>query len=181
MRFYERAASQAAHLRRLFVSALAALVLATAALTPASLAADVTDVGFIDQSALSNLPAFASANRKLAGVKADLDRQFGARIRGVKSANDQARIAQEFQNKLATRQRDLFGFPRPGDPYWSDETLAEAEANMLQLTAERAQLQRLAVPFVGGRRGAGGRRGVESIANHRGRHARAECRGRPHP
>jgi hypothetical protein len=22
------------------------------------------------------------------------------------------------------RQRDLFGFPRPGDPYWNDDTLA---------------------------------------------------------
>jgi outer membrane protein len=107
MRLNSRAAFHAARVQRLLVSALAALVLATAALTPASLAADVTDVGFIDQSALSNLPAFASANRKLTGVKADLDREFGARIRGVKNPNDQARIAQEFQNKFAAAQRQL--------------------------------------------------------------------------
>jgi Skp family chaperone for outer membrane proteins len=89
------------------VAALAALVLAAAALTPAGLAADVADIGFIDQSALSNLPPFASANRKLQAIKADLDRQFGARIRNVKNQNDQARIAQEFQNKFAAQQRQL--------------------------------------------------------------------------
>jgi hypothetical protein len=26
------------------------------------------------------------------------------------------------------RQRDLFGFPRPGDPYWTEETLAGVAA-----------------------------------------------------
>ena len=81
-------------------AALACLVLAFVALTPASLAADVADVGFIDQAALSNLAPFANANRKLTAIKADLDGQFQARLRGVKSANDQARIAQEFQNKF---------------------------------------------------------------------------------
>jgi outer membrane protein len=90
-------------------AALACLVLAFVALTPASLAADVADVGFIDQAALSNLAPFANANRKLTAIKADLDRQFQARLRGVKSANDQARIAQEFQNKFGARQRELLG------------------------------------------------------------------------
>jgi outer membrane protein len=88
---------------------VAALVLAVAALTPAGLAADVTDIGFIDQGALSNVPAFAAANRKLTAIKADLDRQFGARLRGVKNQNDQSRIAQDFQNKFATQQRQLLG------------------------------------------------------------------------
>ena len=92
-----------------FAAALAAVLLAVAALAPASLAADVTDVGFIDQAALSNLPAFAAANRKLGDIKADLDRQFGARVRGVKNPNDQARIAQEYQNKFAAQQRQLLG------------------------------------------------------------------------
>jgi hypothetical protein len=26
--------------------------------------------------------------------------------------------------QCTVRQRDLFGFPRPGDPYWTEETLA---------------------------------------------------------
>ncbi len=92
-----------------FAAALAGLVLAAAALTPATLASDVTDVGYIDQAALSNLGPFADANRKLGQVKADLDREFGARIRNVKNPNDQARIAQEYQNKFSDKQRELLG------------------------------------------------------------------------
>jgi Phytanoyl-CoA dioxygenase (PhyH) len=30
--------------------------------------------------------------------------------------------------QCSVRERDLFGFPRPGDPYWSDETLAGVAA-----------------------------------------------------
>ena len=29
----------------------------------------------------------------------------------------------KFIPQCTVRQRDLFGFPRPGDPYWSDDTL----------------------------------------------------------
>ncbi len=90
-------------------AALAAVLLAAAALAPATLAADVTDIGFVDQTALSGLPSFTDANRQLGTYKAQLDRQFAHRMRGVHDQNTQARIAQEFQNKLATRQRDLFG------------------------------------------------------------------------
>jgi outer membrane protein len=90
-------------------AALAGLALSIAALTPAGLAADVTDVGFVDQGAIAVLPAFAAANRRLAAVKADLDRQFAARVRGVKNPNDQARIAQEFQNKYGAKQREVLG------------------------------------------------------------------------
>jgi outer membrane protein len=87
--------------------ALAALAFAFSAFAPATLAADLTDIGFVDQSALSNLPQFASANRSLQTYKAQLDREFAARVRGVKNPNDQARIAQEYQNKFAAKQRDL--------------------------------------------------------------------------
>lgn len=90
-------------------AAAAALVLAVAMLAPATLAADVTDIGYVDQTQLSNIPRFAAANRQLAQYKADLDRQFAARMRGVKNASDQGRIAQEFQNKMAARQRDALG------------------------------------------------------------------------
>ena len=34
----------------------------------------------------------------------------------------------KFIPQCSVRQRDLFGFPRPGDPYWTDETLAGVAA-----------------------------------------------------
>jgi outer membrane protein len=88
---------------------LGALLLCFGAFSPATLAADVTDIGFVDQAALSNIPSFTGANRQLAAYKAQLDRQFASRMKGIRDANVQARIAQEFQNKLATKQRELFG------------------------------------------------------------------------
>jgi len=89
--------------------ALGAVLLSSALLAPATLAADVTDIGFVDQAALSNIPSFTRANRDLASYKAGLDRDFAREIRSVHDQNSQARIAQEFQNKLAQRQRDVFG------------------------------------------------------------------------
>lgn len=94
---------------RRILAAGAALALAGSLLAPATLAADVVDIGFVDQAAISNVRSFVDANRTLAGYKADLDRQFAQRMRSVRDQNTQARIAQEFQNKLAGRQRDLFG------------------------------------------------------------------------
>jgi Skp family chaperone for outer membrane proteins len=90
-------------------AAVGALLFATVALAPATLAADITDIGYIDQLALSNVPRFVAANRQLTSYKTSLDRQFSARVRGVKNSNDQARIAQEFQNKFAVKQRETLG------------------------------------------------------------------------
>ena len=90
------------------LAALAAFV-AVATFAPATLAADLSDIGFIDQAALSNISSFQAANRDLAGYKAQLDREFAQRMRGVKDSNTQARIAQEFQNRMADRQRQLMG------------------------------------------------------------------------
>ncbi|MDQ2909214.1 MAG: OmpH family outer membrane protein [Candidatus Eremiobacteraeota bacterium] len=95
--------------RHRFVAAFAVVALAAAALAPATLAADVTDIGYVDQAALSSIPAFTSANRQLATYKAQLDRQFARQVRKVRDQGTQARIAQQFQNQLAQRQRDLFG------------------------------------------------------------------------
>ena len=89
--------------------ACASLLLATPIFTPATLAADVVDIGFVDQAALSNIRQFTDANRQLAGFKSDLDKQFAKRMRSVRDGNTQQRIAQEFQNKLGERQRALFG------------------------------------------------------------------------
>jgi outer membrane protein len=81
-----------------FVVALAAILIGIGAFAPATLAADVTDIGFVDQAALASIPPFTSANR-----------QFAHEMKGVHDPNLQARIAQEFQNKLAERQRQVFG------------------------------------------------------------------------
>jgi Skp family chaperone for outer membrane proteins len=89
-------------------AALGALLLGSALLGPVTLAADVTDIGFVDQAALSNIPSFTAANKELAAYKAGLDRAFAKSMKGVHDQNTQARIAQEFQNKLIQHQHDLF-------------------------------------------------------------------------
>ena len=89
------------------IGALPAALLAAFALATASPAADVTDIGYVDQSALAGIPSFVNANRELGQYKAQLDKQFAAQIRRVRDQNTQARIAQAFQNKLAQRQRDV--------------------------------------------------------------------------
>jgi outer membrane protein len=96
-------------LQRRLTVAIAALVLGATFLAPATLAADITDIGFVDQAALSSIPSFVDANRQLVSFKAGLDRDFAKQMRGVRDQSTQARIAQQFQDKLADRQRDLFG------------------------------------------------------------------------
>ncbi len=76
---------------------------------PASLAADLTDIGFVDQSALSQIRTFTDANRQLAAYQAQLNREFAQEMRGAKSAEDQQRIAADFRARLDARQRQLFG------------------------------------------------------------------------
>ncbi len=89
---------------------LVALLLIGALLgAPLALAADVTDIGYVDQEALAAIPRFAAANRQLIAYKAELDKQFTQQVRGARSADDQARIAQDFQNRFAERQRQLLG------------------------------------------------------------------------
>lgn len=88
--------------------ALAAFALALVVFSPATLAQEVTDVGYVDQTALSNIGAFSAANKQLADYKSQLDGQFATALRSAHSADDQARVSQEFQNKLADRQRQLY-------------------------------------------------------------------------
>ncbi|MBV9972785.1 MAG: OmpH family outer membrane protein [Candidatus Eremiobacteraeota bacterium] len=72
---------------------------------PLALAADLSDIGFIDQAAIGSLPRFIAANRDLAAYKATLDKQFQARMRATRSQSDQQKIIVEFQQKMAQRQR----------------------------------------------------------------------------
>lgn len=90
-------------------AALATTLVACLALAPATLAADVTDVGYFDQQAMANVPRFVAAERQLKAYGDGLNRQFAAQIRGVKSQDVQARIAQEFKNKMVDKQRELMG------------------------------------------------------------------------
>jgi len=81
------------------------LVLGALVCAPLALAADLSDIGFIDQAAIGSLPQFVSANRELARYKATLDRQFQARMRSAHNQAEQQKIILEFQQKLAQRQR----------------------------------------------------------------------------
>jgi Skp family chaperone for outer membrane proteins len=96
-------------LHRHLVAPFVALVLGLTLVTRALAAGDYSDIGYVDQAALSNLPQFVNANRQLAQFKAGLDKKFASEIRKYKSQSDQARVAQSFQNQLAEKQRELVG------------------------------------------------------------------------
>src|SRR5471030_1893927 len=89
-------------------AALAAALAAVFLAAPAALAADVTDIGFVDQAALSALPSFQSASKQLSGFSDGLRRQYAGRAKGA-SQSQQAALMQEYQGKMADRQRQLFG------------------------------------------------------------------------
>ncbi len=78
-------------------------------LTPGAIAADLTDVGFIDQADVANLPAFVSANRQLAAYKSQLDAQFSAQGRRMRTDADRQRVAMQLQQELNDKQRDVVG------------------------------------------------------------------------
>jgi outer membrane protein len=90
---------------------LAALVFAlgTAVLgTTAVGATDVTGIGTLDQTVLGSIPAFQTANRQLQQYGASLQKQYLSRAQHA-SQSDQAKLAQEFQAKMADKQRQLVG------------------------------------------------------------------------
>ncbi|MGC2128510.1 MAG: OmpH family outer membrane protein [Candidatus Aquilonibacter sp.] len=96
-------------MKRRFFSTLALVLGLCAAIGPAAIAADLTNVGFIDQSALGNLPAFVSANQQLAVYKAQLNTQFAAAMRGAKTDADKQRISLQFQQEFSDKQNELVG------------------------------------------------------------------------
>jgi len=87
---------------------LAAVIAATFLAAPAALAADVADIGFVDQAALSALPSFQAANRQLADYSHSLQGQYIGRAKHA-SQRAQAQLVQEFQGKVSDKQRQLFG------------------------------------------------------------------------
>jgi len=90
------------------VAALAFALCAAVHATPAIGATDVTDIGSLDQAALASLPTFQAANRQLNTYGANLQRQYIRRAQHA-SPSEQQRLGAEFQGKMATKQRQLFG------------------------------------------------------------------------
>lgn len=91
------------------VTSLVALALLAALVAPAAIAADLTDVGYVDQAALANIPVFVGANRQLVTYKAQLDAQFSAAMKKAKTDADKQRISLQFQQRYTDKQRELVG------------------------------------------------------------------------
>jgi outer membrane protein len=86
----------------------AALVIA-AFVAPAAIAADLSDVGYIDQAEVASMPVFVAANRTLLAYKQTLDAQFANAIKGAKSDADKQRISMQFQQQYSDKQREIIG------------------------------------------------------------------------
>jgi outer membrane protein len=93
---------------------------------PVAIAADLTDVGFIDQAAIGSLPQFQKANAQIAQYKSQLDPQFAAAMKGAKTPSDQQRVQGEFQQKFVSKQRELLG-----------PLFARAQAAIAQVSSNR--------------------------------------------
>ena len=94
--------------RRLHRATLTGLILALVlGFAPQALATDIADIGFVDQAALGQLGPFVAAQQQFAQYQRGLGTQFQAAIKG-KSQADQQRIYQDFNNRAASKQRDLF-------------------------------------------------------------------------
>src|SRR5579875_1880648 len=91
------------------IGSLASAALFAAAIAPAAIGADLTDVGFVDQAQLANMPAFVSANRQLAGAKAQMDAQYNAAVRHASTDADRQRITLQFQQAYSDKQREIVG------------------------------------------------------------------------
>jgi outer membrane protein len=74
-----------------------------------AIAADLTDVGYVDQADVANLPVFVNANRQLASYKSQLDAQFNAQVKHVKTDAERQQLALQFQQQLQDKQREIVG------------------------------------------------------------------------
>jgi len=92
-----------------FVIPMLAATLVAALLAPAATAADLTDVGYIDQSALATLPVFISANHQLYTYKQGLDAQFASAVKNARSDADKQRLSMQFQQQYTDKQNEIVG------------------------------------------------------------------------
>jgi outer membrane protein len=74
-----------------------------------AIAADLTDVGYIDQADLANLPVFVGANRQLANYKAQLDSQYNTQLRRARTDAAKQQVTLQFQQELNDKQREIIG------------------------------------------------------------------------
>ena len=93
---------------RIVTYTLAAALFA-AFVAPAAIAADLTDVGFIDQAEIASLPVFVSANKQLFDYKAQLDAQYNDAMKNAKSDADKQRISLQFQQQYSDKQSEIVG------------------------------------------------------------------------
>ncbi|HEX8807352.1 MAG TPA: OmpH family outer membrane protein [Candidatus Aquilonibacter sp.] len=96
-------------MKRQVILTLAALIALLPVVGPAAIAADLTDVGFLDQSAVASLPAFVAANQQVAQYKAQLEGQFASAMRGAHSDADKQRITLQYQQEFQDKQNELMG------------------------------------------------------------------------
>lgn len=94
--------------KRLFPILLVTAALMTA-VAPAATGNDLTDIGYVDQSAIATLPAFVNVSRQLATQRAQLQSQYQAAMRGAHSAADRQRITQDFNQRFNGEQQQLAG------------------------------------------------------------------------
>jgi outer membrane protein len=78
-------------------------------IAPGAIAADLTDVGYLDQAELASLPVFVNANRALAVFKSQLDVQFANQQRRVRTDAQRQQLAMQFQQQLNDKQREVVG------------------------------------------------------------------------
>lgn len=118
------ASASPAKIRRALTAAAAVTALVLA-LTPQVLATDVADIGIVDQAAIGNLSQFQDAKNQLTRLQTQMQAQFQAAIKG-KSPADQQRISQDFQQRLAAQQHQIF-----------DPLLGRANAAIAQVAANK--------------------------------------------
>src|SRR5580658_1936841 len=85
-----------------------AALLATC-LAPGAIAADINDVGFVDQADVANLPVFVNANRQLATYKLQVEAQYNAQVKRARSDADKQQISMQFQTQLTDKQHEVLG------------------------------------------------------------------------
>jgi len=76
---------------------------------PAALGSDVSGIGYVDEAAIGRLPAFESAQKQFNDYRQSLESSFEAQMKAAKSPADQQRVQQDFQQRIAQRQQELFG------------------------------------------------------------------------
>lgn len=96
-------------MKKRLISSLLVLSALFALVAPGAIAADLNDVGYVDQTVVGSLPAFVRANGQLAAYKAQLDQQFAAAMKSAKSDADRQTVTMSFQQKFADKQRELVG------------------------------------------------------------------------